>query len=263
MSYPSWSQNFLLSARHSNLYEAFVSEIEIPIADIGFDLTPWVENGFNVGVIRQAEMAWWFLFDCLKHNSLKTMARHAGSPSKAFRVLKDHFLPLCQSQIRVQEEKLKSLRTRSNENPAILFASIRETLGVLKMLEGKKDDREVCNLMLGGLPHEYNTLRETQVVFCPNDLSFIETKVRERYLDLQAQGGSKKHSSVALVSRTEMKSSRSTTTSRSSIPSLIRPRKDFSGEVFQVWGEGSLEEGLPGSHHRSSHTDWEIRGRRG
>ena len=75
-------------------YETFVSEIEIPIADIGFDLTFWVEKGFNVGVIRQTEMAWWFLFDCLKKESLKNMARHSGSPSKAFRVLKDHFLPL-------------------------------------------------------------------------------------------------------------------------------------------------------------------------
>ena len=94
-------------------------------------------------VVRQAEMAWWSLFDCLKKDSLKTMARHAGSPSKAFRVLKDHFLPLSQSQIRVQEEKLKSLRMRSNQNPATFFASIRETLGVLQMLEVKKDDREV------------------------------------------------------------------------------------------------------------------------
>ncbi|CAB1115312.1 unnamed protein product [Ectocarpus sp. CCAP 1310/34] len=57
-------------------------------------------------------MAWWFLFDCLKKDSLKNMARHAGSPFKAFRALKDHFLPLSQSQIRVQEEKLKSLRMR-------------------------------------------------------------------------------------------------------------------------------------------------------
>ena len=32
--------------------------------------------------------------------------------------------------------------------------------------------------------------------------------MRERYLDLQAHGGSKKHSSVALVSRTERKSSK-------------------------------------------------------
>ena len=39
---------FLLSAKH-NLYEAFVSEAEIPIADIGFDLTPMVEKGFSMG----------------------------------------------------------------------------------------------------------------------------------------------------------------------------------------------------------------------
>ena len=68
------------------------------------------------------------------------------------------------------------------------------------MLEVKRDDREVCNLMLEGLSHEYKTLLETRVVFNPNDPPFIETKVRERYLGLQAQGGSKKHSIVALVS---------------------------------------------------------------
>ena len=158
-------------------------------------------------MIRRAEMVWWFLFDCLKKDSLKTMARHAGSPSKAFRVLKDHFLPLSQSQVRVQEEKLKSLRMRSNENPATFLASMLEMLGVLLMLAVEKDDREVCNLMLEGLSHEYKILRETLVVFCPNNPSFIETKVREWYLDLQAQGGSKKNSSVALVSGTERKSS--------------------------------------------------------
>ena len=67
------------------------------------------------------------------------------------------------------------------------------------MLEVNKDGREVCNLMLEGLSHDYKILRETLVVFCPNDPSFIETKVREQYLDLQTQGGPKKHSSVALV----------------------------------------------------------------
>ena len=225
VSYPSWSQNFLLSTRHNNLYEAFVSEIEIPIADIGFDLTPWVEKGFNVGVIRQAEMAWWFLSDCLKKDSLKTMARYAGSPSKAFRVLKDHFLPLSQSQICVQEEKLKSLRMHSNENPAIFFASMRETLGVLQMIEVKKDGREVCNLMLEGLSHEYKALRETLVVFCPNDPSF---------LDWQAQGGLKKHVVLLWCLGLEGKVARSTT-SRSLTPGLIRPRKIlFRGSVSSL-----------------------------
>ena len=58
VSYPSWSQNFLLRARHNNLYEAVVSEIDISMAGIGFDLTPWTEKGFNMGMIRQAEMTW-------------------------------------------------------------------------------------------------------------------------------------------------------------------------------------------------------------
>ena len=50
MSYPSWSQLFLLSAHNNNLYEAFVSvlHVEISIASIEFDLTPWVEKGYNI-----------------------------------------------------------------------------------------------------------------------------------------------------------------------------------------------------------------------
>ena len=123
-------------------------------------------------------------------------------------MLKNHFLPLSQSQIRVQEEKLKSLRMRSNDNFATFFASMRKTLCVLQMLEVKKHDREVCNLMLEELSKEYKTLHEAFVVFCPNDPSFIKTKVRGHYLDLQAQSGSKKHGSVALVSRAERKSSK-------------------------------------------------------
>ncbi|CAB1112508.1 unnamed protein product [Ectocarpus sp. CCAP 1310/34] len=186
-------------------------------------------------------MGWWFLFDCLKKESLKTMARHAGSPSKAFRVLKDHFLPLSQSQIRVQEEKLKSLRMRSNENPSIFFTSMRETLGVLQMLEVKKEDREVCNLMLGGLSHEYKTLRETLVVFCPNDPSFIETKVRERYLDLLTQPGPKKHS-VALMSRPVRKSAKKQNQkSKSNSESDSSKKKIFQGKCFECGEKGHLK----------------------
>ena len=91
-----------MSAKHNNLYEEFVSEADIPIMAIEFDLTPMIEKGYTVGVLRQAETAWWFLFDCLKKDSLKTMVRQAGSPSKAFRALRDHFLPLSESQIRVR-----------------------------------------------------------------------------------------------------------------------------------------------------------------
>ena len=141
----------------------------------------------------------------------------------------------------MQEEKLKSLRMRSNENPATFFAAMRETLGVLQMLEVKKDDKEVCNMMLQGLSHEYKTLRETLVVFCPNDPSFIETKLRRRYLDLQAQGGSKKPSSVALVSRNERKSSKKHNNKpKSNSESDSSKKKTFQGKCFKYGEKGHL-----------------------
>ena len=77
--------------------------------------------------------------------------------------------------------------------------------------------------------------------------------MRERYLDLQTQGGPKKHSSVALVSRAERKSAnKQNHKSKSNSESHSSKKKDVSGVVFQVWGEGSLEEGLPGSRDRPS-----------
>ena len=36
-----------------------------------------------MGVLRQAEIGCWFLFDCLKKDSLKTMVRHAGSAKQS------------------------------------------------------------------------------------------------------------------------------------------------------------------------------------
>ena len=65
-----------------------------------------------MGVLRQAEIGWWFLFDCLKKDSLKTMVRHAGSAKQSISSDEGSLSTLSQSQIRVQKEKLKSLRRR-------------------------------------------------------------------------------------------------------------------------------------------------------
>ena len=111
------------------------------------------------------------------------------------------------------------------------------------MLEAQEDDREVCNMILEGLSPEYETLRETLVVFCPNDPSFIDTKVRERYLGLQPQGGSKKHSRVALVSRTDRKSSKKHNNKPKSTPESDSSKKmTFQGRCFKCGEKGHLRE---------------------
>lgn len=58
----------------------------------------------SVGVLREADIAWWFLFNCLKKDSLKTMVRQNGFPRKAFRAFQEYFSLLSQSQIRVHEK---------------------------------------------------------------------------------------------------------------------------------------------------------------
>ena len=55
-------------------HEAFVSAAEIPIADIGFDLTPMVEKGFSVGELARGWMV-------LLYTVLNTAERfYAGIP---------------------------------------------------------------------------------------------------------------------------------------------------------------------------------------
>ena len=89
--------------------------------------------------------------------------------------------------------------------------------------------------MLEGLLHEFKTLCDTLVVFCPNEPSFIETKVREQYLDLQTQGGPKKHSSAALVSRAERKSTKKQNhKSKPNSKSDSSKTKTFQGKCFKL-----------------------------
>ena len=73
------------------------------------------------------------------------------------------------------------------------------------MLDVKKDDREVSNLMLARLSSEYRNLPETLVVLCPKDPAVIETRVREKFPDLQTENSSKQHGGVALAARVEKK----------------------------------------------------------
>ena len=224
-----------MSAKHNNLLEAFVSEFDVPIAEIGFDLSPMIEKGYTVGVLRQAERAWWFLFDCLKKESLRTMVRQAGSPSKAFRTLRDHFMPLSESQIRIYEEKLNSLRIRSNENPSTFFTALRETLGVLQMLGVTKSDRDVCNVILAGLPREYENTRENLNTFCKLDPIAMDVRIRDKYLDLLAQKP-KKDRGVALAAVV-----RKTKTNKSKPPAAAAgASKVFKGRCFKCNEKGHM-----------------------
>ena len=58
------------------------------------------------------------------------------------------FLPLSDSQINLFEHKLALLKMKQGEDPHIFFSQLKEILGVLLMLEVKKDDREICSIML-------------------------------------------------------------------------------------------------------------------
>ena len=65
--------------------------------------------------------------------------------------------------------------------------------------------------------------------------------MRERYLDLQAQGGLKKHSSVALVSRTKRKSSKKHNTKpKSNSESDSSKNNTFQGNCFKCGEKGHL-----------------------
>ena len=63
--------------------------------------------------------------------------------------------------------------------------------------------------------------------------------MREKFLDLQTQNSSKQHGGVALAARVEKKAGKKYVKSK-------RENSDSSSsQKGQVWGEESLEEGLP------------------
>ena len=73
-----------------------------------------------MGVLRQAEIGCWFLFDCLKKDSLKTMVRHAGSAKQTISSVEGSlstFAPESNScaeretEVITQASKMRSLRS--------------------------------------------------------------------------------------------------------------------------------------------------------
>ena len=82
--------------------------------------------------------------------------------------------------------------------------------------------------------------------------------MREKFLDLQTQNSSKQHGGVALAARVEKKAGKKYVKSKRENSDSSSSQKGFSREVLQVWGEGSLEEGLPRSCDAAPFADWKI-----
>ena len=97
--FPSWRERFAMHARQCGLYEAYTTTDDIPVVHIGVDLAPLTSQGFTVGEIKRAQAAWWHLDDCITSKSVRAMVNNADSPSKAWRVFNDHFLPLMLTSI--------------------------------------------------------------------------------------------------------------------------------------------------------------------
>lgn len=158
-------------------------------------------RGYTVSQLKRAQVSWWYLFNAVTNESVRAMIHNAGSSSKAWRTLNEHFLPLSDSQINLFEHKLALLKMKQGEDPHIFFSQLKEILGVLLMLEVKKDDREICSIMLKGLTREYSSVRENMVIHFPRNKEMIEKHVRNKFLELSVDPKSAKPYAQALVAK--------------------------------------------------------------
>lgn len=200
--FPAWKNSFVMHAKQCGLLDAFTSLEDIPIADIGVDLTPMVGLGYTVSEVKKAQAAWWHLYECVTSDSVKAMIHNAGSASKAWRDLNDHFLPLSDAQINLYEHKLSNLKMKHGEDPHAFFSQIKEILGVLLMLGVQKEDRVVVSILLNGLTRDYNNVRENMKIHFPRNREAIEKHVRNKYLELSVEGKiAKQTTGQALVAK--------------------------------------------------------------
>ena len=103
---------------------------------------------------------------CLEKKHDRNLVQNVGSTRSGWIEMRKYYLPLSDSQIRKHEHVLKSLKMKQGEDPHVFFTAVNETVGVLNMLDVKKDEREICPLMLDGLTSDYAFLKEA-CAFCP------------------------------------------------------------------------------------------------
>ncbi|CAM9593750.1 unnamed protein product, partial [Sphacelaria rigidula] len=91
------------------------------------------------------------------------MISNAISPSKAWRVMNNHFLPPADANINLYEHQLNGLKMKQGEDPHVFLLKLSEVLSVLLMLGVEKEERAVCSLMLRGLTSEYEMVRSAMI----------------------------------------------------------------------------------------------------
>ena len=116
------------------------------------------------------------------------MVHNAGSSSKTWRTVNNHYLPLSDAQKILYEHKLSRMQMKQGEDPHIFFSQLNEVLGGLLMLGVEKDDRVVCSLMLNELARDYSNVIENIRIMYPRNREAIERHVRDKYLELSIRG---------------------------------------------------------------------------
>ena len=131
MEYPLWKQRFEGYAITRGYMQAFTTVTDMMVGGPSVTSRFLLDQGFTEISVKSPRLAWTCITESITDHELLSRVFDTNSPSVAWRMLNDWFLPKTQAKKSKWKRQFNDLVMEKKEEPIRFFARVDKIVGVL------------------------------------------------------------------------------------------------------------------------------------
>ena len=141
--FPVWSKRFEAFVSMSGCLGSMLTDIEVAVGDTTKDTQYFISQGLSRPHIKNARVAWICLTESMTDTDLLDRVFARQSPSGAWRMLRDWFLPKSVATQVKWSDAFDAVQMEKGEEPMKFFSRVDKIVGTLALLGVPKSEGEV------------------------------------------------------------------------------------------------------------------------
>ena len=134
VEYPLWKRRFEGYAITSGCMQAFTTVTDMMVGDPSVTSRFLLDQGFSEISVKRSRLAWTCITESITDRELLSRVFDTNSPSVAWRMLNDWFLPKTLAEKSKWKQQFNDLVMEKKEEPMRFFARVDKIVGVLGSL---------------------------------------------------------------------------------------------------------------------------------
>ena len=187
--FPVWSKRFEAFVSMSGCLGSMLTDIEVAVGDTTKDTQYFISQGLSRPHIKNARVAWICLTESMTDTDLLDRVFARQSPSGAWRMLRDWFLPKSVATQVKWSDAFDAVQMEKGEEPMKFFSRVDKIVGTLASLGVPKSEGEVNRKLVRVLTADYEIEQRTLLYRDEITRAEIESIVRQRHLRLPVPKG--------------------------------------------------------------------------